>query len=129
MPKKDEIQLGHAKAMRTNQTEPEQRLWHHLRGKRLNGTKFTRQVLIGPYIVDFAARLQGLAIELDGDTHGHQLEYDRARTAYLESQGFRVLRFTNSELRDNLEGVLTVIVEQLGSSPLPDPLPIGEREI
>ena len=129
MPKKDEIQLGHAKAMRTNPTGAEQRLWHHLRGKRLNGVKFTRQVLIGPYIVDFAARLQGLVIELDGDTHGHQLEYDRARTVFLESQGFRVLRFTNSELRDNLEGVLTVIVEQFDSSPLPNPLPIGERGI
>jgi very-short-patch-repair endonuclease len=129
MPKKDEIQLSYAKTMRTNQTDAEQRLWHHLRGKRLNGTKFTRQVLIGPYIVDFAARLQGLVIELDGDSHGHQLEYDRMRTAFLESQGFHVLRFTNTELRDNLEGVLTVIVQQLESPPLPDPLPIGERGI
>jgi very-short-patch-repair endonuclease len=73
--------------------------------------------------------LQGLVIEVDGDTHGHQLDYDQARTAFLESQGFRVLRFTNSELRDNLEGVLTVIVEQLDASPLPGPLPKGEREI
>ncbi len=129
MPKKDEIQLGHAKAMRTNQTDPEQRLWHHLRGKRLNGTKFTRQVLIGPYIVDFAARLEGLVIELDGDTHGHQLDYDQSRTAFLESQGFRVLRFTNNEARDNIEGVLTVIVQQLEWPPLPGPLPKGEREI
>jgi very-short-patch-repair endonuclease len=129
MPKKDEIQLSHARAMRTNQTDPEQRLWHRLRGKRLNGIKFTRQVLIGPYIVDFAARLHGLVIELDGDTHGHQLDYDRVRTGFLESQGFHVLRFTNTELRDNLEGVLTVIIQQLESSPLPGPLPIGEREI
>jgi very-short-patch-repair endonuclease len=129
MPKKDEIQLSRAKTMRTNPTDAEQRLWHHLRGKRLNGIKFTRQVLIGPYIVDFAARLQKLVIELDGDTHGHQVDYDRKRTAFLEGQGFHVLRFTNGELRDNLEGVLTVIAQQLDSSSLPGPLPLGEREI
>ena len=129
MPKKDEVQLGYAKSMRTNPTDAEQRLWHRLRGKRLRDVKFTRQVLIGPYIVDFAARLQGLVIELDGDTHGHQLEYDHARTAFLNSQGFRVLRFTNTELRDNLEGILAVIAEQFDPPPLPGPLPKGERGI
>jgi very-short-patch-repair endonuclease len=113
MPIKDQTQLGHAKSMRTEQTAPERLLWDQLRGKRLSDVKFTRQVLIGPYIADFAARADKLVIEVDGDTHGHQVSYDESRTAYLESEGWRVLRFTNADVLHNLEGVLTVITKAL----------------
>lgn len=129
LPKKDKVQLDRAKAMRTEMTEPEKRLWYYVRAKRLNGVKFTHQVLAGPFIVDFAARMLKLAIELDGDSHGHQVDYDKRRTASLERAGWRVLRFSNYDVMTNIEGVLETIMQALNTAPLPDPLPIGERVI
>jgi very-short-patch-repair endonuclease len=121
--------LTHAKAMRSEPTGPEARLWYHLRGKRLNGVKFSRQVVIGPFIVDFAARSHKLAIELDGDTHGGNEARDAQRTVVIEKQGYRVIRFTNAEVVTNEAGVLETIIAALATAPLPDPLPAsGERE-
>lgn len=128
MPKKDERQLRNAKAMRSEPTGPEARLWHYLRAKRFHDIKFSQQVLIGPYIVDFAARDRKLAIELDGDSHGSQERYDARRTALIESEGFRVIRFSNADVMTNVEGVLQTIGDALGTAPLPGPLPKGERE-
>ena len=129
MPKKDKRQLDNAKAMRSEPTGPEARLWYHLRAKRLNDVKFSNQVLIGPYTVDFAARSRKLVIELDGDSHGAQERYDARRTAWLEEQGFRVIRFANSDVMTNEAAVLQAIVDALASTaPLPGPLPRGERE-
>jgi very-short-patch-repair endonuclease len=98
-----------AKALRANLTEPERRLWYHLRANRL-GVKFQRQVVLPPYIADFAARAERLVIELDGDTHGDTQAYDAARTRSLEERGYRVIRFTNAELMANLDGVLQAIL-------------------
>ena len=123
MPKKDKVQLDRAKAMRSEPTDPETRLWHYLRAKRLNGIKFTQQVLIGPYIVDFAARDRKLVIELDGDSHGTQERYDARRTALIESEGFHVLRFNNADVMANLEGVLQTISDVLAALPLSQPSP------
>ena len=129
MPKKDKRQLNHAKAMRSEPTGPEARLWYHLRAKRLNGVKFSNQVLIGAYTVDFAARSRKLVIELDGDSHAAQERYDARRTAWLEERGYRVIRFTNSDVMTNETAVLQAIIDALGcTAPLPDPLPKGERE-
>jgi very-short-patch-repair endonuclease len=129
VPKKDKRQLDHAKAMRSQPTGPEARLWYHLRAKRLNGMKFSNQVLIGPYTVDFAARSLKLVIELDGDSHAAQERYDARRTAWLQQQGYRVIRFTNSDVMTNEAAVLQAIVDALGcTAPLPGPLPKGERE-
>ncbi len=127
MPKKDERQLAHAKAMRSEPTGPEARLWY-LRAKRLNGIKFSHQVLIGDYIVDFAARACKLVIELDGDSHVGQERYDARRTAWLEEQGYRVIRFTNSDVMTNEAAVLQAITDALAAAPLPGPLSKGERE-
>jgi very-short-patch-repair endonuclease len=121
--------MDRAKSMRTQATPAEAKLWSNLRGKRLAGTKFSRQVVIGPFIADFVARSRKLVIEVDGDSHGTQIEYDARRTAFLEREGYRVLRFTNSDVRDRLEGVLSSILDVLMASPLPDPLPGGEREM
>jgi len=123
VPKKDKVQLDRAKAMRSEPTDPETRLWHYLRAKRLNGIKFTQQVLIGPYIVDFAARDRKLVIELDGDSHGTQERYDARRTALIESEGFHVLRFNNADVMANLEGVLQTISDVLAALPLSQPSP------
>jgi very-short-patch-repair endonuclease len=103
--------------MRANPAQPEARLWYHLRAKRFETTKFRFQTVLDRYIVDFTSRTAMLAIEVDGDTHAYQHEYDTARDKFLQSEGFRILRFTNSEVMTNIEGVLTTIAEAISSSP------------
>jgi very-short-patch-repair endonuclease len=105
--------LGTARYLRTNQTEAERRLWQLLRAKRFEGIKFKRQVPVGPYIADFACLQQRLIVELDGGQHSEST-HDKIRDAYLIEEGWRVLRFWNSELRQNREGVLTAIAVALG---------------
>lgn len=116
-----------AKSMRSDATEPEQRMWLALRAKRFAGTKFRRQKVIGPYIVDFAARDPMLVIEIDGDTHSDRAGYDAGRTTFLEEQGYRVLRFNNMDVMSNLEGVLLTLDNALAQAPLPTLSPEGER--
>lgn len=130
MVKRQVEQRERAKAMRSEPTGPEARLWYHLRAKRLGGIKFSRQVPIGPYTVDFAARSHKVVVELDGDSHAHQERYDARRTVWLEEQGYRVIRFSNSDMMTNESAVLRAIIDALGTAPLPNPLPAsGEREI
>ena len=82
-----------AKAMRQEMSEAEAKLWQHLRAGRLNGYKFRRQQPMGNYIVDFMCVTPKLIVEADGGQHAEQAVYDHARTAYLNSLGFTVLRF------------------------------------
>jgi very-short-patch-repair endonuclease len=104
-----------AKTLRTGMTPPEDKLWSALRGGRLQGIKFVRQMVFGPdYVADFAARQHGLVIELDGDSHAGREDYDAARTAFMQSQGFRVIRFSNSDVMTNIEGVARAILIELG---------------
>jgi very-short-patch-repair endonuclease len=111
---RSETLLNRAKKMRREATPPERKLWAHLKADQLHGARFRRQVVIGPYIADFACRTPVmLVVELDGDTHAAQEEYDAARTRFLESRGYRVLRFTNRDVFENLEGVLTAIAAAL----------------
>jgi len=102
-------------------TVAEIRLWHHLRAGRFDNRKFRRQTVIGPYIADFTCRAAMLVVEIDGDTHAMQVPYDARRTAFLEEQGWRVIRFTNAGVMRNLEGVLQQLQSLL--SPSPNPLP------
>jgi very-short-patch-repair endonuclease len=95
---------------------PEHALWGILRAHRLQDVKFTRQVECGPFYIDFAARMQRLAIELDGETHVGRSEADAERAAYLERQGWRVIRFTNGDVMINPEGVAIAILQALGRS-------------
>jgi very-short-patch-repair endonuclease len=100
------------------------KLWLELRARRFDGAKFRRQVVVGRYIVDFACRTPiMLVVEVDGDTHAGREKQDATRTAFLESRGYRVLRFTNTEVMSNLDGVLLTITEMLQPPPLPNPLP------
>lgn len=105
----------YAKSMRREPTPPESRLWLQLRARRFERAKFRHQKVIGAYIADFACRDPMLVIELDGDTHGTSHTYDAVRTTYLEARGYRVLRFTNVEILNNLSGVLEVIASTLTS--------------
>ena len=104
-----------AKRLRQNATDAERLLWHHLRRYQLNGHKFRRQQPIGTYIVDFVSFESKLIIELDGGQHAEQADYDNVRTEWLESQGFRVLRFWNNQVLVELESVKTVIWEALAA--------------
>jgi very-short-patch-repair endonuclease len=106
--------IGRAKRMRREATAPERLLWSRLRADQLLGARFRRQVVIGPYIADFACRTPVmLVVELDGGTHATQEGYDAERTRFLESRGYRVLRFSNRDVMSNTDGVLTAIAEAL----------------
>lgn len=109
-----------AKQLRAKLTVPERKLWNAIRANRV-GIKFQRQVVLAPYIADFAARSERLVIELDGDTHAGREAYDAARTEALERLGYRVLRFTNADVMGNLDGVLRTLLIELGRDP-EDPL-------
>ncbi|WP_235610438.1 endonuclease domain-containing protein [Deinococcus aerius] len=99
-----------ARILRRNQTPEEQMLWHALRNRFLT-LKFRRQQPIGHYVVDFVCYEAHLVIELDGSQHAEEAAraYDAVRTEFLEAGGFKVLRFWNSEVRSNLEGVIQSI--------------------
>ena len=118
-----------AKELRRNQTPMERKLWAKLRGKQLCGLKFRRQHPIGRYIVDFCCLARKLVIEIDGDSHAFQLEYDQERTAYLEERGYTVIRFTNDQVQRQLDAVLTEIARQCEAGAAPTPaLPRGTGE-
>ena len=124
MPRTDPLLLKRAKAMRTEMTQPERVLWTALRAKRFDGTKFTRQAPLGPFIADFVARSRKLVIEVDGDTHNDEAR-DERRTAWLAAQGYRVVRVSNDDVMRNLEGVMQIIGEALAAAPLPTLSPEG----
>jgi len=86
-----------------------------LSGRQLSGAKFSRQMPIGPYFADFVCRAERLVVEIDDRSHDLKWRGDAARTAWLEGQGYRVVRFTNVDVRDRLDGVLSVIAETLSS--------------
>ena len=102
-----------AKAMRKERSEAEAKLWQRLRAGRLNGHKFRRQQPMGNYIVDFMCVTPKLIIEADGGQHTERAAYDNARTAYLNSLGFTVLRFWNHEILQQTNDVLAEILRVL----------------
>jgi len=117
-----------ASELRQNATPAEHMLWKHLRKTQIEKYKFTRQHPIGPYIVDFCCRSAKLIVELDGGHHATQQDADLKRQRDLENHGYRVVRFWNNEVFENLEGVLFKIVEELErTDPHPNPLPSRER--
>jgi len=123
VPKTDEVLLARAKKMRSEPTSPQAAMWRVLRAKQFEGVKFSRQVVIAPYIADFAGRLRGLIVEIDGDSHALSDAKDARRTRWLEEQGYRVIRFTNLDVRSNLDGVAHTISAALAALPLSQPSP------
>ncbi|GLI97246.1 endonuclease domain-containing protein [Sphingobium sp. BS19] len=117
-----------ARTMRANPTPAEQKLWLALRANRFEDQQFTRQSIIAPYIVDFASKADRLIVEVDGDTHSAEDRYDARRTEFLESLGYRVIRFANHDVLGNLESVLGAILQALRVPPSPQPSPPGGRE-
>ena len=109
-----------ARTLRTNQTDAEQRLWKLLRAKRLEGWKFRRQFPIGRYIVDFACSAARLIVEADGGQH-NESAHDVVRDQWLAGEGWNVIRFWNTDILTNEEGVLSAVLASL--PPLPNPSP------
>ena len=112
-----------AKSLRKNLTPTEKSLWYNLRLKSL-GHKFRRQAVIGDYIVDFVCYERKLVVEIDGGQHNSNSN-DKIRDAWLQSQGFKVLRFWNNEVLQNKNAVLEKIISHL-NPPLPNPPHQGE---
>lgn len=105
----------HAKSLRTTMTDAEQKIWHHLRQRQLNNLKFRRQQIIGNYIADFVCFETKLIIEIDGGQHTE--ETDKDRTEFLEKEGYKILRFWNNDVLNNIDGVLETILSELTISP------------
>ena len=125
-----------ARALRQAPTGAEDVLWQALRGRRLEGMKFKRQVPVLSYTVDFFCFDRKLVVEIDGKQHGWYETYDTARTAEIERQGLTVVRFNNEEVLTDLNAVLGAILAAASGpqtserppSP-PGPSPIRERGI
>ncbi len=117
--------LERARQMRSGQTDAESKLWQHLRAGRFNGLKFRRQHPVPPYIADFCCVEKKLVIELDGSQHTPEI--DATRTGYLQSRGWRVLRFWDNAALNQTEAVLEAIWNAVSGPALsPTPLPEGE---
>ena len=120
------LAFSRARTMRRVATPAELALWRAVRHRALCGLKLRRQAPCGPWILDFAAVRHRLAIELDGETHatGAGAARDAERDSWLVARGWRVLRFTNREVLQNLEGVLSAIAQAARDrGPHPSPLP------
>ena len=105
--------------LRRDQTEAERVLWQHVRDRRLLGWKFRRQRRVGPYFADFTCTEGHLIVELDGSQHLDAVEHDAARTRFLETRGFRVLRFWNDDVLRETDAVLDAIAAALAPHPPP----------
>lgn len=108
-----------ARTLRSNMTDVERVVWQAIRGEQMDGYKFRRQFAIGKYIADFACIEKKLVIELDGGQHQDHQDYDEQRNIFMQEQGWQVLRFWNTDVLENPDGVLFRIAERLKDSPPP----------
>lgn len=99
----------YAKRLRQHQTKVEAALWNRLRAKQVEGIKFRRQQPIENYIVDFVSFSKRIIIEVDGGQHASKKRADMERDKFFADNGFRVLRFWNSDVLDNIDGVMQII--------------------
>jgi len=116
-----------ARELRRSPAHIERLLWNRLRFWQIDGFKFRRQQPLGNYIADFVCFERRLIVEIDGGQHAAKKEYDAKRDSWLHDQGFIVLRFWNSDIVENMEGVLQSILDNLRSTPFLSPSPQGGR--
>ena len=104
--------------LRNNMTIQERKLWQVLRKRNINNCRFRRQYPIGNYIADFVCRKKKLVIEIDGGQHNEPetIKYDEDRTRYIESKGYKVIRFWNNDIDNNLDGVYLEILKVLNAT-------------
>ncbi len=117
-----------AQTLRNTATPAERKLWTYLSRRQLAGAKFSRQIPIGPFICDFVSRSARLVIEVDGGQHDENEGRDRQRTAYIKGMGFKLIRFWNNEVLENIEGVISRIESELLACPPPAPPACGRGE-
>ena len=110
-----------ARELRSNPTDAERVLWHHLRKRQVGGHRFRRQHPIGPYIVDFFCLEKSLIAEVDGGQHAQRQGSDAERDSWLRSQGYGMLRFWNNQVLGEIEGVKESILEALNQDTSPPP--------
>lgn len=108
-------QTSRARRLRANATDAEALLWSRLRNRQIGSAKFRRQMPIGPYVADFTCLDLRLIVEVDGGQHGG--DADAERTAFLEAQDFKVIRFWNHDVLGNIDGVLEAIAAHLPPHP------------
>ena len=104
-----------ARKLRKNLTEEERKLWNLLRNRKFLNLKFKRQYPIYNYIVDFCCEEKKIVIEIDGGQHNEpeNIEYDKKRTKIINSEGYKVIRFWNNEINENIEGVYLKLLDML----------------
>jgi very-short-patch-repair endonuclease len=109
------LETRRARELRRLSPAAERILWARLKNSGVQGVKFVRSEPIGPYIADFACRSAKLVVEIDGATHStdEEIARDRRRTAFLEAQGYRVARFANAQVFENVEAVVDEIARAL----------------
>jgi very-short-patch-repair endonuclease len=113
------MSLASARRLRRNMTDVERKLWARLRDAQLGGYKFRRQHPLGPYVPDFFCESERLAVEIDGEQHADNKDKNDRRTAWLVARGWRVIRFWNHEVTENIEGVLERLRLELPAAPHP----------
>jgi very-short-patch-repair endonuclease len=106
------VTMHRAIRLRKESTPAEVKLWSRIRNDQL-GVTFRRQHAVGNYIPDFCCPKTKLVIELDGSQHLEQVEYDVERTQYLEAQGYKVIRFWNDQVMNDMDGVMLAIIHAL----------------
>ena len=111
--KSTEKSFNNAKQLRKNTTEAEKLLWYYIKNKQVKNYKFRRQAAIGNYIVDFLCPKRKLIIELDGGQHNDNIKYDENRTKYLNTLGYKVLRFWDNDVFKNMNDILETIYREL----------------
>jgi very-short-patch-repair endonuclease len=117
------LKTEHARRLRVDATDVERRLWQRLRSAQIDGASFRRQHPVGRYILDFYCAALQLAIELDGGQHAQSVSQDRQRDEWLAQRGVTVLRFWNSDVTENLNGVLEVIALKVAELKSQGPVP------
>ena len=129
MPRHDTQTIARARTLRREATAAENILWQNLRNRLLGGAKFARQVALDPYIADFVCRTAKLVIEIDGPTHEtpEQVAHDSRRSAFLQAQGYRIMRFSNEDIFGDLGPVLGAIATGLSQGPSPSHCPCNGR--
>ena len=121
--------IDKCRSLRRNQTNAERKLWLLLRDRQLNGVKFRRQYSIGQYILDFYSPEYKIGIEADGGQHYDDkgIQADDIRTRELSEHGIEILRFSNTDILNNINGVYEVISNVLDKCKIPSPLPAGRQ--
>ena len=115
-----------SRALRSNSTDAERLLWLHLRRRQLAGFRFRRQHPIGDFIADFVCLERSLVVEVDGGQHQTNGAYDTRRSEQMGKSGFRVVRFWNNQVFQELDAVKETILKELGG-PHPNPPPTQGR--